>query len=886
MKKNSQLHPISRFRFGSPIVVLLILVIAFGGDFSPAQGQTGDLWSDPENLSNSGAASDPVIVVDADEVFHAVWLDEFEGLVHSSGDGIEWSTPVPLIMPARDTVPYLIADLNGNIHAFWTDIDGSLFYSRARASTLPRSSSWQSRALISNSALDFDVALDEFGDLHLTYVNPIDTEATPAGIYYRRLRGGTSTWLTPTLLFASPYFRSLDLPDSNVDVTTSTVGEEKRIFVAWDNRPRERIYLATSDDDGITWSEEVEIDQPQPGIVGSGPSYVQVEAIGDQVMLLWRVGEADSFCNQYYQFSQDNGESWSLRQPIYGSTPICLEEVQVAPGEEHTIVMGKADQVYFMAWDGSRWSDPQLEEPLSAFIDDETQNPVVLGCLGLIQHQSAAINAIGCDLGAGQDIWSMRRQLLDVNEWFPIDTGWGPLEDVVSDEFKLISPKIVTDNQNRTHIFWSKSDSLSPESLGKTIYYAVRQDGQWSPSAEILVSSSGKAEQIDAGIDSDNQISIVWSGGHGGEIFFSQADYDQAFIPTSWTEPEILPSPLPVGSSPDIFIDSSDDIYVSYAIPLNEQRGIYLTKSEDNGLTWMEAALVFDAQSAGWGMVDDPHLAITENGDQHIVWTRYSLPTGEGPLGLFYANSSDGGLTWSDAAPVVEDPVVWSDIAATGADTVQRVWQQKGSSGSTLWHEQSTDGGLTWERIAPVSVFGEIVANPSLSSDHAGRLHLLLVIRSGIDTYGLQHWVFDGQSWRTETRYDLQFSPVTEILTLGSDFSDTGKLDVVLLNSDLSIDGSQIYQMIFTNLSIDVPEIESTPVSLPTATQVVQETVVPTIAATVSAPTSEATPTTQNRFTGDQGNSGAPTWIRIIAPVVIGLILMVVIVFIVRRFRN
>ena len=153
-------------------------------------------------------------------------------------------------------------------------------------------------------------------------------------------------------------------------------GEEKRIFVAWDNRPRERIYLATSDDDGKTWSEPVEIDQPQPGIVGSGPSNIRVNAQDDQVMLLWRMGEVESFCNQYYQWSQDRGETWSLRQPIYGSTPICLEEVQIAPGEDHTIVMGKADQVYFLAWDGSQWSDPQLEEPLTAFIDAETQNPV------------------------------------------------------------------------------------------------------------------------------------------------------------------------------------------------------------------------------------------------------------------------------------------------------------------------------------------------------------------------------------------------------------------------------------------------------------------------------------------------------------------------------
>ena len=870
----------------SILVIVLTLLAASAVLASSAGAQSQLNWSDPANISQSGSAGDPVMVVDSDGVYHVIWLDEFAGLVHSSGDGSEWSDPAPFIMPARDIVPFLIADLNGFIHAFWTEVDGRLFYSRARAASLPASSAWQSRALISDSVLNFDVALDELGDLHLSYLNPLDTEAEPAGIYYRRLRDNTSTWLTPTLLFASPYFRSLEVANSNVDVTTSVDGEEKRIFVAWDNRPRERIYLATSDDDGQTWSEPIEIDQPQPGIVGSGPSNLRVDVLGDQVMLLWRMGEEDSFCNQYYQYSQDRGETWSLRQPVYSSTPICLDQVQVAPGDEYAIIMGKADQVYFLAWDGKRWSDPQLEEPLSTFIDSETQNPVELGCLQFIQNQSATMNVIGCDQGIGQDIWSLRRQLQDVETWFPVESGWGNLEDVDTDELKLLSPIIITDNQNRAHIFWSKSESPAPDALGKSINYAVRQDGQWSPSAEILLSSFGKAEQIDAGIDSGNQISIVWSGGQGGEIFFSQADYNQAFIPESWSAPVNLPSPLPVGSSPFLVIDENDVIYVTFAIPLNEQRGIYLTMSEDSGQTWTDPVLVFDAQGSEWSMVDHPGLAVADNGDLHLVWTRYSLPTGEGPLGLYYASSKDAGNSWTEPAQVVDGPVVWSAIVSADSNTIQRVWQQRGSSGSTLWHEQSVDGGITWERVAPVSVFGAIVANPSLSADQAGRLHLLLVVRSGVDTYGLQHWVYDSLSWSAEARMDLQFSPVTEIRSISSDFSESENLDVVLLNSDFQIDSGQIYQMIYTNHAVEVPEIQQTEVVDATPTLRVTAIPAPTQEVTEMVPTSEATDEPPVDFNEEPGNSGASSWLSIVAPVAIGLIVVIVIALIVRWIRS
>ncbi len=122
-----------------PGLILSLLLVA-GIIASSANAQSQVNWSDPSNLSQSGSATDPVMVVDSDGVYHAIWMDEFAGLVHSSGDGMEWSLATPLTMPSRDTVPFLIADLNGYIHALWTDIDGRLFYSKARASTLPNSS--------------------------------------------------------------------------------------------------------------------------------------------------------------------------------------------------------------------------------------------------------------------------------------------------------------------------------------------------------------------------------------------------------------------------------------------------------------------------------------------------------------------------------------------------------------------------------------------------------------------------------------------------------------------------------------------------------------------------------------------------------------------------
>src|SRR5689334_15392954 len=43
------------------------------------QEAQNDVWSPPVNLSQSGAASAPVIAAEADGTLHALWWDKFDG---------------------------------------------------------------------------------------------------------------------------------------------------------------------------------------------------------------------------------------------------------------------------------------------------------------------------------------------------------------------------------------------------------------------------------------------------------------------------------------------------------------------------------------------------------------------------------------------------------------------------------------------------------------------------------------------------------------------------------------------------------------------------------------------------------------------------------------
>ena len=62
--------------------------------------QTGTVsWSSPENLSNSGGATTPNLVVDTGGSIHVIWEDEFDGSIYSRYDGQQWSEPLAVTFP-------------------------------------------------------------------------------------------------------------------------------------------------------------------------------------------------------------------------------------------------------------------------------------------------------------------------------------------------------------------------------------------------------------------------------------------------------------------------------------------------------------------------------------------------------------------------------------------------------------------------------------------------------------------------------------------------------------------------------------------------------------------------------------------------------------------
>jgi len=93
-----------------------------------------DVWSPPVNLSQSGAASAPVIAAEADGTLHVLWWDKFDGTKYAYFTVDKgWSKPVTVsaIVGARPTTQSptpvapdqlrLFVDISHELHAFWID---------------------------------------------------------------------------------------------------------------------------------------------------------------------------------------------------------------------------------------------------------------------------------------------------------------------------------------------------------------------------------------------------------------------------------------------------------------------------------------------------------------------------------------------------------------------------------------------------------------------------------------------------------------------------------------------------------------------------------------------------------------------------------------------
>ncbi len=847
------------------ITLTLVLSLVLAWDVL-AQSENGS-WLDPINLSRSSGASEPVSVADESGRTHVIWKDISGSYYYSREVAGEWSEPMaidppfgtrrydPNLTETKATplyTPILISDSKNGIHAVWIDGSKALSYSFVESNDFSEAEAWTTPQQITGPALDMAIAIDDDERIHVVYLRTAESSDLPAGLYYSQSEDGGLTWSGPDLLYESSYLRVLSSSDANVEIVAA--GPDT-IIVAWDNRPLERVFYVSSRDGGSSWEPVREVDRrlETDGAETAGPQDIRIGLRDSEIHLVWLAGHERSECILYYQLSRDLGQNWEPLRRIPDVFSGCPKPLQFlsTPDETLLFTVESEDELYVTGWDGIQWVDPIEQSRLSTIVNPETYRPIQNSC-----HESIVTNnsgsrreplvlTIACEAGNRGDIWASTIEASQlIEQVMPSDPPEWQNVGEISQGGNLQSPILFSDGDGFLHAIWSQKNTS--DQTQRRIRYGRWNGLGWSPAQTILGSPDGSdVAGVSALIDASGNLLVTWSGGLPGDIYFSRNTVARAISPEDWGQPVAIPVPRPAAASPDIAVNSTGTIMIAYALPLNENRGVYLTKSDDGGDVWQETNQVIDAAELDWEKVDSPKLVITPDDTLHMIWQRFSLPPTSKPISLHYARSEDGGENWSEPFTVSESPAIWTKLLAVDEQSIHVIWQTESND---LWHLLSIDKGTTWNQPQRIEGFLRTDGHVAATLDGANQPQLIQINNQLSDDEDqrftnpeLRHWTWSGQQWfiQDSTALDIQKAGDLDIAV-----TSKGRLGLILLAERENLIGEPpTIGLNFTSRNLDLPAIQATllptpfPTSLPEATPTV--TPLPQPTATIEFPTNQ-----------------------------------------------
>ena len=239
----------------------------------------------------------------------------------------------------------------------------------------------------------------------------------------------------------------------------------------------------------------------------------------------------------------------------------------------------------------------------------------------------------------------------------------------------------------------------------------------------------GPAPSIAAGTDGVVYLAFAgWSGSTtGDDIYFTKSSNGGR----SWSTPmrvndDAGPAPQ---AQPNLALDSANNIYIAWTDMRNGNNDVYFSKSITGGLTFSANVRVNDVTT---NSQSEPDLAVDPVNAHlvHVVWTdTRSAITGPD---IFYANSTDGGLSFNPSLRVNDDvsgaEQGQAHIAVAPNRDVYVVWRDPRSAakGPDIYFSKSSDLGATWSpNIFLNSDVGNFVQqDPTIAVDAAGTIYV------------------------------------------------------------------------------------------------------------------------------------------------------------------
>jgi hypothetical protein len=576
--------------------------------------------------------------------------------------------------------------------------------------------------------------------------------------------------------------------------------------------------MTTSMDGGLNFSEIKQVKGPEDTGGYGTPFNIELGVSGSDVLMIWEVGEPGATqCTFYSQSSPDSGQSWSNPSIMLDARSLCPEQLKFLFQQEDfsmVILKYKGGNPSLMVWNGVEWGSPQVQNELSSFTNPLTFDTILLGCKNEFLAETTLYLA-GCDEGAGGDIWMTSRSLEPLDQWAGSSSVWS-FPNVLRLKPGLIANVTQLPENELIHTVWTESSLTGAGN--HSIYYAQLKDGNWSTPKEMITGLIGKPAELSMALGNQQNLYVVWADEQGGSLVYTTVNSERAGLRTEWADPRGIPTATRFNASPDILIDASGRVAIVYAVPYNEERGIYLIQADGRELAWSAPMQVFDAVTASWDRVDNPVISLTSDGKLHVLFSRLARDGGHA-IGLYYSQSSDGGAMWSVPELIREGFITWSDMVTTDGVTLHRLWQEDRNGVISNFHQVSRDGGTTWGSAIEITGALDYVSPVTLAVNNTGDLHVLRIAEGTtpgfLKEYELfvEDWQWDGSLWSNQAFQKISIKGDRANYFVSGGLATNGQMSALVSAEYFDLNGQPESQIVGTNRQVEVNNSAAEPFS-------------------------------------------------------------------------